>query len=204
MKIGILGLQGGIYEHIYLLRKAFKLGNIEGRIIIVKDSEALSNIDGLIIPGGESTTLGALLNRLGMVDSLREYIINGHPTMGVCAGAILLAKEAVDQNIGNIEQPLLGVMNIRAIRNYFGRQRNSFETLIEISGLDGPPYRAIFIRAPVFEALNTDVDKLAYVEGKLVMAREDNVIVTSFHPELTDDPRIHLLFLSLIKRELIV
>lgn len=194
-----MGLQGGIYEHIYPLRKAFKSKNIDGEIIIVKDKDTLNNVDGLIIPGGESTTIGALLNRLGLVESLRKYILDGHPTMGVCGGAILMAKETMDPNIGSIEQPLLGVMNVRAIRNYFGRQKCSFETLIKINEIGGPPFRAIFIRAPVFEGINNSIEELARIQRKIIMAREKNILITSFHPELTGDPRIHELFIGMFK-----
>jgi len=196
MKIGILNLQGGIVEHIYLLRKAFHNKGINGEVIMIEDKEGLKKIDGLIIPGGESTTMGVLLAKSNMVDALREFILKGHPTMGVCAGAILMAKEVIDYNKGETRQTILETMNIKAIRNFFGRQKDSFETLIKIRVLDGPPYRCIFIRAPVFEKLSHKVDELANLHGKIVMARENNMLVTSFHPELTDDPRIHELFIE--------
>lgn len=199
MKIGILGLQGGVYEHIYHLRQAYKDSGIDGKVIIVKDSEDISRIDGIIIPGGESTTIGKLVERLGITRRLRKFIMDGSPTMGICAGAILLAKETIDRNLGTVEQPILQMMDIRAIRNYFGRQKHSFETLIDINGLDGGPYPAIFIRAPVFEPLSNKVLALATLDEKIVMALQDNILVTSFHPELTNDTRIHRMFINLFK-----
>jgi len=197
MKIGILNLQGGIVEHIYLLKKAFERKEIDGEVIMVDEKSDLKKIDGIILPGGESTTIGRLLTKMDMVDSLRDFILNGHPTLGICAGAILMAKEAVDYKRGKMNQALLRVMNIRAIRNYFGSQKNSFETLVKITGIDGPPFRAIFIRAPVFEKLNDGIQELASLDNKIIVAREENMLITSFHPELTNDPRIHELFLSL-------
>ena len=199
MKIGILNLQGGVVEHIYLLKKAFNKREMEGEIIIVDEKSDLEKIDGIILPGGESTTIGRLLTKMDMVDALREFIINGHPTLGICAGAILMAKEAIDYKKGRVNQPLLRVMNIRAIRNYFGTQKNSFETLIKIDGLNDTPFRAIFIRAPVFEKISNEVEELAHLQGKIIMAKEENMLITSFHPELTNDSRIHELFLSLFK-----
>jgi len=197
MRVGILGLQGGIYEHLYHLKKSFTELGIDGEIKIVTDKGDLKDIDGIIIPGGESTTIGRLMTRLGLTEPLRRFITDGNTTLGICAGAILLAREAVDAEVGSVQQPLLNVMNIRAIRNYFGRQKNSFETLLEIKGLEGGPYKAIFIRAPVFQPISNSVEELAKLDGKLVMAREENILVTSFHPELTRDNRIHKMFINM-------
>ncbi len=199
MKIGLLNLQGGIYEHIYLLKRAFVEEGINGEIIAVNGKNDLKEVDGIILPGGESTTIGTLLEKLDMVDSLRKFILDGHPTLGICAGAILMAKESIDFKVGRVDQPLLKVMNIRAVRNYFGRQRSSFETLLKIKLLDDKPFRAIFIRAPIFEIIDGEVEALATLNNKIVCAREKNMLITSFHPELTNDTRIHRLFINMFR-----
>ncbi len=204
MKIGILGLQGGIYEHYYMVRKVFEKKGLNGEIIIVKKMDKLFDLDGLIIPGGESTTIGVLARRLGLLDVLRDQVINGLPVLGTCAGAIMLAKKVSDRVTGETKQPLIATMNVEIVRNYFGRQRESFELDIVIKGLEDKPFRGVFIRAPAITSYWGSVEPLStikyYDEEVVVIARENNILATVFHPELTNDTRIHELFIEMIKK----
>jgi len=192
MKIGVLALQGAFAEHISILRK---LG-VEA--FEVRRVELLDEMDGLIIPGGESTTIGKLANDFGMLDDLREFG-KEKAIWGTCAGAIFLSKD-IRRN-----QPLLGLMNINIARNAFGRQVDSFEIDLVFPKLEdvepgSGPYHAIFIRAPVIESVHGNARVLATLpDGKIVAAQEGHWLATSFHPELTEDDRIHRYFLSLVE-----
>ena len=193
MKIGVLALQGDFVEHVHILQ-ALGVDAVE-----VRKPEQLRDLDGLIIPGGESTTFGKLALEYGLVDPIREMCNTGKPVWGTCAGMIVLAKE-----IG-AEVPHLGLMDIKVQRNAFGRQIESFETDLDIPAIDSAsngngqhrPYHAIFIRAPLIENEGPGVQVLARLEdGAVVAARQDNLMVTSFHPELTNDTRFHEYFLK--------
>lgn len=190
---GVLALQGAFREHCRVLNS---LGAPCKEIRQLKD---LNGIDSLIIPGGESTTIGKLLEDLGIMPSLREKIDAGMPVYGTCAGLILLAKD-----IENSDQPRLGKMDIRARRNAFGRQVDSFEADLPVSGLGEKAFPAVFIRAPLILEYGPNVEVLASVEreGKplAVAVRQENALATSFHPELTNDPRMHEYFLNMIPR----
>jgi 5'-phosphate synthase pdxT subunit len=188
VQIGVLSYQGDVREHIFALRK---LG-VEA--VPIKRPTQLQEVKGLIIPGGESTTIGKLMSEDGFFEPIRSLAEEGFPIYGTCAGLILLAKELVD----SYDQPLLGLMDVRVKRNAYGRQRESFEEEIEISGFENP-FRAVFIRAPRIEGWGEKVEVLATYQGKPVMARQENILVTSFHPELTDDLRIHKYFLKMVK-----
>ena len=153
--------------------------------IEVRRPEALASLDALVLPGGESTTIAKGLREYGIVDSLREFARSGRPVLGTCAGLIVL-----DRNH-------LGLIEIEARRNAFGRQVRSFETDLEVRGLGDEPLRAVFIRAPWIERWGEGVEVLAEVDGHPVVAREHNILVAAFHPELTDDLRLHALFLSM-------
>ncbi|GAB6947689.1 hypothetical protein JCM16161A_18190 [Vulcanisaeta sp. JCM 16161] len=146
VRVGILALQGDVEEHEYAIRRAAEELGINVDVIRVKRVEHLNGLGALVIPGGESTTIGSLARRNGLLDRLRESIINGLPTLGTCAGAIFMAKEVRDSVVGETGQPILGVMNIAVVRNAFGRQRDSFEMDLNIEGLG--TVRAVFIRAP--------------------------------------------------------
>lgn len=183
MTIGVLALQGAVREHLESLRR---LG-IEGRE--VRTPEHLRWVAGIILPGGESTTLGKLMARIGLDEALRDFAAAGKPVMGTCAGLILLARE-----VEGDRQPLLGLMDMAVRRNAFGRQIDSFEQDLEIAGLEGPKFRAVFIRAPYIERAGGGVEVLAEVNGKAVLARQGNLLAVAFHPELTDDLRLHRLF----------
>ncbi len=190
MKIGVLALQGDFAEHIAMLRK-LKVEAVEVRL-----PEHLQGLDGLIIPGGESTTIGKLASDFGLMEPLREFG-QRHAIWGTCAGAIFLSKSV------RRDQPLLGLMDIQVERNAFGRQVDSFEADLEIpalkkaTGRDGP-YHAVFIRAPIIESVDKDAQVLAAIaDNRIVAAQQGHLLATSFHPELTGDLRFHEYFLSL-------
>lgn len=188
MKIGVLALQGAFSEHIKMLQQ-LNMETVEVRL-----PEHLDGIDGLIIPGGESTTIGKLANDYGLIDPLRDFV-KAKPTWGTCAGMILLAK-----NIGVDEQPILGAMDIQVNRNAFGRQIDSFETHIQIDGLAGEPFHAVFIRAPVVTQVDESVTVLSKLaDGRIVAVQQNHLLATSFHPELMDDLRLHAYFCDIVK-----
>lgn len=188
LKIGVLGLQGDFREHIEVLQAM----NIE--TVVVKLPKDLDLIDGLIIPGGESTTMGRILESLGMKELLIQKIQDGMPVYGTCAGMILLSKSVVEY-----EQPLLRVLDVRIERNAYGRQVESFEVDLNIPTLGEKPFRAIFIRAPRISEYGKDVEILASYDSAPVFVRQGNIMATAFHPELTQDFRIHELFLKMVK-----
>jgi 5'-phosphate synthase pdxT subunit len=190
MKIGVLALQGDFSEHITMLKKL----NVEASE--VRLPEQLNGLDGLIIPGGESTTIGKLAVAYNLMEPLKQFG-ERHAIWGTCAGAIFLSKDV------NRDQPLLGLMDIKVKRNAFGRQVDSFETDLNIPELKQAtgsdlPYHAIFIRAPIIESVDGDAKVLASVsDGRIVAAQQGHLLATSFHPELTGDTRFHEYFLSL-------
>lgn len=184
--VGVLALQGDFREHLAVVDA---LG-VEGRAIRLP--EQLDGIDALIIPGGESTTIGKLADRWGLTEPLRQQISQGLPTYGTCAGLIYCAAAVTEG-----DQPLLGVLDVVVQRNAFGRQNDSFETDIDIDGFD-TPFHAVFIRAPWVAKVGGGVDVLATVDDHPVMVRQGNIIGTSFHPELTTDTRIHQMLVDMI------
>lgn len=189
MLIGVLALQGDFAEHITSLRAC------GAPAIEVRTVDQLARVDGLIIPGGESTTIARLLIAFGMLDALRERIRAGMPTWGTCAGAILIADR-----VTNLDRPPIGGMDITVERNAFGRQIDSFEADLQITGVEGGPLRAVFIRAPVITRAGDGVEVLARLpDGRIVAARQGHLLATSFHPELTHDPRMHGLFASMVE-----
>ncbi|HPV62902.1 MAG TPA: pyridoxal 5'-phosphate synthase glutaminase subunit PdxT [Fervidobacterium sp.] len=187
MVIGVSGVQGDFREHKWMIEK---LG-IE--TMVVKSPEDLDKVDGLIIPGGESTTMIRIMKMTGLFEKLREKIKTGFPVYGTCAGLIVLAKE-----IENYPQESLGVIDIKVMRNAYGRQVDSFDEMIEIKGFDRP-FKAVFIRAPRIDSYGPDVEVLAFLDNSPVMCRQRNVLVTSFHPELTEDVRIHEYFVNMVR-----
>jgi 5'-phosphate synthase pdxT subunit len=189
MKIGVLALQGAFIEHIKMLRQ---LG-VEA--VEVRLPDDLEGLDGLIIPGGESTTIGKLAVEYGLIEPLRSFA-QANPTWGTCAGMIFLAKD-----LGKDKQPILGLMDIHVDRNAFGRQIDSFETELPIKGLsDDAPFPTVFIRAPVVTAVDEGVDVLGKLkDGRVVAVQQGHLLATAFHPELTDDLRFHQYFLKLIQ-----
>jgi pyridoxal 5'-phosphate synthase pdxT subunit len=184
-RIGVLALQGDFREHRAILRR------LGAEVVLVRKPEELEDLDGLVIPGGESTTIGRLASLYGLLEPLRRHIGAGLPTLGTCAGMIFLAGGVTEG-----EQPQLGVLDVVVERNAFGRQVDSFEDRVEVEGLD-EPIQAIFIRAPWVAKVGADVEVLAEVRGHPVMVRQGKVLGTSFHPELSDEPRIHQMLLAL-------
>ncbi len=189
--IGVLALQGAFIEHVEKLKR---LG-IEAREVRLPAD--LEGLDGLIIPGGESTTIGKLIDRFGLREPITRMAAEGKAIWGTCAGMILVARE-VDQETRARSQPLLGLMDMTVRRNAFGSQLESFETGLEIPELGGSPFPAVFIRAPIISTIGPGVQALARLPGgEIVAARQGNLIATAFHPELTIDDRLHAWFASL-------
>jgi 5'-phosphate synthase pdxT subunit len=192
MKIGVLALQGAVTEHIKSLQQA---GADE--VVPVKRKEELVGLDGLVLPGGESTTIGKLMNQYDLMNPIRQMAESGTPIFGTCAGLILLANRIEGQDWAH-----LGVMDVKVNRNSFGRQRESFETDLTIKGLEGEPYRAVFIRAPHILEVGDQVEVLCTFQDRIVAARQGHLLGASFHPELTDDVRFHKYFLDMVKERI--
>ncbi|MFA4016932.1 MAG: hypothetical protein RUDDFDWM_002044 [Candidatus Fervidibacterota bacterium] len=186
LRIGVLALQGDFMEHMQMVEKC------GCEAVKVRLKHEFEGIDGLIIPGGESTTFGVLMERYNLIQEIRRQALSGMPIFGTCSGAIVLAKEIEGSN-----QPRLSLMDITVRRNAFGRQINSFETDIDIEVLGEPPFRAVFIRAPIITRVGSGVKVLATFEDKIVLAQQGNLIACAFHPELTNDLRLHQYFISL-------
>jgi pyridoxal 5'-phosphate synthase pdxT subunit len=187
-RIGVLALQGDVVEHVVALER------VGADALAVKTLSDLAQADALIIPGGESTTVMRLLERGHLRAPIVERVLAGMPLWGTCMGMIVAARDVAD-----LEQPTLGLIDITVRRNSFGRQNESAEVELQISPLGAKPFPAVFIRAPWIERYGPAVELLAEREGRGVMARERNVLVTSFHPELTNDRRLHQYFLAMLQ-----
>lgn len=187
LKIGVLALQGAVSEHIHSLEEC----GVEA--VAIKKKEELKDIDGLILPGGESTTMRRLIDKYDFMDELKEFAHKGKPMFGTCAGLILLAKNLVDYG-----QPHIGVMDVTVERNSFGRQVDSFEADLDIKGV-AENYPAVFIRAPHIVEAGPEVEILSKHDGRIVAARDGQFLGCSFHPELTDDHRITAYFVDMVK-----
>jgi 5'-phosphate synthase pdxT subunit len=198
MRIGVVGLQGAVSEHLEATKRAMQKLGIKGEVIWVGRPEQLEGLDGIIIPGGESTTIGKLMVTAGLFEKIKQKAKNGTPILGTCAGLITLAKRG-DEQIVRTKQPLLGLMDISAIRNAFGRQRESFEVDLEVPALWEEPLRAVFIRAPAVEEVWGDVQILAKFQDKIVAVKQGNLLAVAFHPELTPDTRLHEYFLRMCR-----
>ncbi len=189
VKVGVLALQGDVREHTSALEGAGALS------IAVKYERQLADVDALILPGGESTTIGKLLDRFALLDPLRERVAAGMPLYGTCAGMILMAAQVV----GHEDAPhRLGMLDVSVRRNAYGRQVDSFETDLDVTGLD-EPFHAVFIRAPVVESVGADVEVLARCDGAPVLVRQGSMLASSFHPEVSGDARIHELFVEMVE-----
>jgi 5'-phosphate synthase pdxT subunit len=182
-RIGVLALQGDVREHVEILKK---LGVEPVQVRTIEDLEGLA---GLIVPGGESTTIGKIMTESGLLHGIRSFFYKGGPVWGTCAGMVLAASATTGPR-----QPLLGLMNALVERNGFGRQVHSFEKELEIEGFE-ETFVGVFIRAPFFEDVGPGVEVMGEVDGRVVAARGENILVTAFHPELTDDKRFHEYFL---------
>ncbi|WP_409179887.1 pyridoxal 5'-phosphate synthase glutaminase subunit PdxT [Amycolatopsis sp. VS8301801F10] len=200
--VGVLALQGAVREHVAMLESA------GARAVPVRRPSELSEVDGLVLPGGESTTMSRLLETFELLEPLRERIAGGLPAFGSCAGMILLARQVLD---GRPDQQQLGGLDVVVRRNAFGRQVDSFEADLPFAGLDGGPLRAVFIRAPWVEKAGDGVEVLATVPDpeeppdgpradRIVAVRQGAVVATAFHPEITRDERVHRLFVELVRK----
>ncbi len=188
MRIGVLAVQGAFAEHLAVLRK------LKSEALPVRLPLELISLDGLIIPGGESTTISRLMRDYNLSDKIRKLAESGLPILGTCAGLIILAKEISDSKVET-----LGLMDIIVRRNAFGRQRESFEAELAIPALGEKPFPGVFIRAPIIEQANGNVAVLSRLDnGTIVAARQEKLIATAFHPELTSDLRLHKYFMDII------
>ncbi|MCM2392839.1 pyridoxal 5'-phosphate synthase glutaminase subunit PdxT [Streptomyces albipurpureus] len=188
--IGVLALQGDVREHLAALAAAGAAARP------VRRPDELAAVEGLVIPGGESTTISKLASLFGMMEPLRERVRSGLPVYGTCAGMILLADKILDPRSG---QETIGGIEMIVRRNAFGRQNESFEAAVEVSGVDGGPVEGVFIRAPWVESVGAQTEVLAEHAGHIVAVRQGNALATSFHPELTGDHRMHGLFADMVR-----
>lgn len=192
MKIGVLALQGAVSEHLEALHKC----GVEA--VAVKKVEQLDGLDGLIIPGGESTTIGLLMQKYGFDRAIESKTAAGFPIYGTCAGMILLAERI----IGYEDQFRLGLIDMDVVRNSYGRQRESFEADLKIPVIGEEPFRGVFIRAPHVESVGPNAEVLCEHEGRVVLVRQGPYLASSFHPELTDDLRLHRYFINMVTNSL--
>ncbi|MGW9081306.1 pyridoxal 5'-phosphate synthase glutaminase subunit PdxT [Streptomyces kronopolitis] len=188
--IGVLALQGDVREHL----KALADTGAQGRP--VRRAEELDAIDGLVIPGGESTTMSKLAVVFGMLEPLRAFVRAGKPVYGTCAGMIMVADKLLD---AREDQETFGGIDMIVRRNAYGRQNESFEAAIDVAGIPGGPVEGVFIRAPWVESVGAEAEVLATYDGHTVAVRQGNVLATSFHPELTGDHRVHALFVDMVR-----
>ncbi|MBV7247163.1 pyridoxal 5'-phosphate synthase glutaminase subunit PdxT [Streptomyces sp. MW-W600-10] len=188
--IGVLALQGDVREHLIALASADAVARP------VRRPEELAEVDGLVIPGGESTTMSKLAVLFGMMEPLRERVRAGMPVYGTCAGMILLAEKILDPRSG---QETVGGIDMIVRRNAFGRQNESFEAAVEVDGVEGGPVDGVFIRAPWVESVGAEAEVIAEHGGHIVAVRQKNALATSFHPELTGDHRVHALFVDMVR-----
>ena len=200
LNIGILSIQGDVAENGASMKAALEELGQTGNLIKVKTPEQLSKLDGLIIPGGESTVIGQLSLINGLLKQLKEKIESGMPVFGICAGLILLSKNAEDRIVGNTDQPLLDLLDVKVERNSFGRQRDSFEAKVSLEPLNISSFHGVFIRAPSISDVGSDVEVLSKFNEKIVAVKQGNIIATSFHPELTTDISLNKYFVKIIQQ----
>lgn len=198
--VGVLSVQGDVCENMAASHQALDEMNISGNVIPVKTPSAISDVDVMIIPGGESTTIGLLTLAGDTLATLGERIRGGMPTLGVCAGLILLAGDVTDRMLGGTGQPLLKVLDIKLERNSFGRQRDSFETILSMKPLGIGDFPGVFIRAPSVTAVSPDVEVLSVYDNRIVAVKQNNTIGTSFHPELSGSTELHKYLIGMARR----
>jgi 5'-phosphate synthase pdxT subunit len=196
ISIGIIGIQGAVSEHIAMMKQVCIDDHVHANIYAIKDEEKLEDLQGIILPGGESTTISRFLQDHGLADAIRKRVTDGSlAIMGTCAGCVLLAKHIVDDE-GDVHP--LRVLDMDVKRNAFGRQRESFEQNILIKGWN-EPFPAVFIRAPLITRIHGSCQILSQIDSHIVMVEQEHILAVSFHPELTSDTRIHLYFLSHVR-----
>ena len=183
-RIGVVAVQGSVPEHLRILEE------LGAEAVEVRKVEDLEGLDGVIVPGGESTAIGRIMVESGLLDGIRSFFYKGGPVWGTCAGMVLAASAT-----NGPRQPMLGLMNALVERNGFGRQVSSFERDLDVQGFD-EPYTGVFIRAPYYEDVGPGVEVLSKIDDRVVAAKGENILVTAFHPELTDDTRFHEYFIQ--------
>ncbi|HEX5358446.1 MAG TPA: pyridoxal 5'-phosphate synthase glutaminase subunit PdxT [Candidatus Nitrosotalea sp.] len=201
INIGILAVQGDVAENIFATKMAIEDLGMEGIVTEVKTPEQISDLDGLIIPGGESTVIGTLSLVNGSLKKIKEKIASGMPVFGICAGMIMLSKKAKDRVVGEMDQPLLDFLDVKIERNAFGRQKDSFESEISMDKIGIPKFPGVFIRAPSIIEIGKDVEVLSKFNEKIVAVKQGNILGTAFHPELTGDISLHKYFVSMIRKK---
>ena len=197
MKVGVIAVQGAVSEHVEILKKTMKHLGMNGEVVYVRSVDDLKNISRLVIPGGESTTINRLMMNTGLHDEIIRLAKKELPILGTCAGTILLAKEGDEQTV-KTKTVLFGLMDMKVSRNVYGRQVDSFEADVKIPEIRGKDFRGVFIRAPVIEKVWDGTEVFAKYQDSIVGAKKGNILALTFHPELTDDLRIHEYFLRMI------
>ena len=198
--IGILAIQGDVAENVLATQNALEQSNVSGKVVEVKTPQDVQRIDGLILPGGESTMMGQLSLVNGSLKQIKEKISAGMPVFGICAGLIMLSKNASDRIVGKMDQPLLDMIDVTVERNSFGRQQESFEANISVDSLGISEFNGVFIRAPSISQLGTGVEAISKFNDKVVAVKKDNILGTAFHPELTQDTSLHKYFVNMVSQ----
>ena len=198
MTIGVLGLQGDIDENVAATRQALQELHIDGSVEIVRYAEELEKIDGLILPGGESTVQSTLAAIQRSLPVIKKRISEGMPVLGVCAGMIMLSKRAYDRIVGDTKQKLIGNLDIVIERNAFGRQNDSFEADLSLGMLGKEAFKGVFIRAPAVSEVGKDVEVIGKLNNRIVAVKQKNIIGTAFHPELSGDSRMHRHLINMV------
>ena len=201
LNIGILAVQGDVAENIIATKMALEELGLEGIVNEIKYPEQISDLDGLIIPGGESTVIGQLSLVNGSLKQIKEKIASGMPVFGICAGMILLSKKAKDRVVGEMNQPLLDLLDVKVERNTFGRQRDSFESEISMDKIEIPKFHGVFIRAPSITETGKNVEVISKFNEKIIAVKQGKILGTSFHPELTSDLSLHKYFVNLVNNK---
>lgn len=196
--VGVLSIQGDVQENILSAKSAIDELGLDGNVVDVRTPEEISQLDGLIIPGGESTTIGQLSLVNGSLKMMKEKIQSGMPVLGICAGMIMLSNTAKDRIVGKTDQPLLDILDIKLERNSFGRQKKSFESDVSMDSINIPKFNGVFIRAPSVSDVGSDVEVLSKFNERIIAVKKGNIIGTAFHPELTKDTALHKYFINLV------
>ena len=198
--IGVLAIQGDVAENVLATQNALEQSDVSGNVIEVKTPADVQKIDGLILPGGESTMMGQLSLVNGSLKQIKEKISAGMPVFGICAGLIMLSKNASDRIVGNMDQPLLDMIDVTVERNSFGRQQESFEAQVSMDSLGISEFNGVFIRAPSISQLGDGVEAVSKFNDKVVAIKKDNILGTAFHPELTQDVSLHKYFVNMVSQ----
>jgi len=199
LKIGVVAVQGAVSEHVEALRNAMEKSKIDGSVVYVRNLKDLNDVSGIVVPGGESTTISKLTLNAGMHEKITELAKKGAPILGTCAGTILLAKEG-DEQVKQTSTKLLGLLDMKVLRNAYGRQVNSFEADVNVPEIGDKPFRAVFIRAPTITRVWNGTKVWAEYKDTIIGTKKENILALTFHPELSDDLRIHEYFLAMTRR----